>query len=231
MNKIFTIFLFAIFYLACCIGDAKAQNKEKDTVYKIGEFLIHATDTMKIDFIVKGELFGPMQSSGDTLYDDGKYLILGNQDKLDYYNPRGILRKYKLPHKFSNFKVSVYSGRLAPPNFKTDPAAFLYRAQIRNQCKTQGINFAGHFTLTHWGCGSECEQIAIVDRVTGKIFFSNLFSLWDSVFFTVKCQPGSKMLIINDWLLDDLKGYLVCSETWKLAIVMWDNSKFKFLTK
>jgi len=229
MKKELPIFLFTAICLGCCMQNALAQNKEKDTVYKLGDFLIHARDTMKIDFIVKGRPIRPLQSNGDTLYNDDKYLILGNKDKLTYYHPRGVLRKYKLTYKFSNYKVGVYNGKLVPPDFKTDPPSFEYRTQIKDQCKTQGINFAGHFTLAHWGCGSDCEAVAIVDRISGKIFYSNLFSLDQSVFFQIKFRPDSKMLIINDWLLDDLKGYLVCSDTWKLAVASWNNSTLKFL--
>jgi hypothetical protein len=224
-----SIFLFTVFFMGCIMHDALAQNTKKDTVYKLGDFLIHASETMKIDFVVKGRPVKPLQSIGDTLFDDDKYLILGNSDKLIYYKPRGVLKKYTLAYQFSNYKVGVYKGKLASPDFKTDPAAYEYRTKIKSECKTQGINFAGHFTLTHWGCGSDCEAVAIVDRVSGKIFFSNLFTLDQSVFFRVKCKPDSKMLLINDWLLDDVKGYLVCSDKWKLAVARWDNSKFKFL--
>lgn len=34
----------------------------------------------------------------------------------------------------------------------------------------KGPSFAGNFTIAEWGCGTECEQIAIVDDKTGDVF-------------------------------------------------------------
>ncbi len=103
-----------------------------------------------------------------------------------------------MPYNFSNFKVKVYKGRQADPDFKTDPPAYKFRTQIKNQCKSQGINFAGHFTIAHWGCGSSCEEIAVIDRINGKIFYSNLIKLSKSAFFSFKCEANSKMIVMND---------------------------------
>ena len=45
----------------------------------------------------------------------------------------------------------------------------LYRTMIREGAK-QGPNFAGHYTIAGWGCGSSCAGFAIVDAITGKTF-------------------------------------------------------------
>ena len=39
----------------------------------------------------------------------------------------------------------------------------------RNGAK-KGPNFAGHFTVVQWGCGTTCLTGAIVDATTGKVF-------------------------------------------------------------
>ena len=228
MKKSLVVFLFVFLYLACLSQNAQAQKKEKDTIYKFGDFLIHATDTMKIEFITKGETGKHLQSNMDTLYDGDKYTIMGNSDKLSTY---GVYKKFEFSYKFSSFNTPVYKGILAKPNFKTDPPALQFRTQIKNQCRSDGVNFAGHFTLTHWGCGSNCEEIAIVDRINGKIYYSNLISLSNSIFYEVKYKHDSKMIVMNYWLLSDYKGYITCSDTWPLEVASWDNSKFKFLFK
>lgn len=65
----------------------------------------------------------------------------------------------------------------APTSFKGTPApakivssrAKLFRTAIRNGA-SNGPNFAGHYTLVMWGCGSSCRQFAIVDAQTGTVY-------------------------------------------------------------
>jgi hypothetical protein len=53
----------------------------------------------------------------------------------------------------------------------------LYRTQIRRAAR-KPADFAGHFRVARWGCGTCCEQFAIVDLRTGKVSFPG---------FTVSC--------------------------------------------
>jgi hypothetical protein len=36
--------------------------------------------------------------------------------------------------------------------------------------KSAGPNFAGHYFVIRWGCGSECVMMAIVDATTGEVY-------------------------------------------------------------
>jgi hypothetical protein len=38
----------------------------------------------------------------------------------------------------------------------------------------KGPNFAGHFTIVGWGCGSACLTWAIVDAASGKVYFDQV---------------------------------------------------------
>jgi hypothetical protein len=224
-NKLF-IGWFIMLNLMVLFNKVNAQTLEKNRPFKIGDFLIVSPDTMKIDFIIKGEPLPKLISAGDTLYEDNKYLIRGNENIIGWYDVYGVFKKYKIPYKFPMFKVPVYKGRLAPPNFKTDTAALKFRTQIKTQCKSQGINFAGHYTLVKWGCGSGCKEIAIVDRITGDIYYSNVLNGIDDSFYTLECKQDSKLLVTNEWMLKDHKGYILCHDVWKLGFDKWDNSKF-----
>jgi hypothetical protein len=73
---------------------------------------------------------------------------------------------------FSDFTVAEhFKGKPAPVNLSGDPKAKTYRTMLREGAR-RGPNFAGHFTIVIWGCGSSCQQFAIVDAVTGKVYFS-----------------------------------------------------------
>jgi len=75
-------------------------------------------------------------------------------------------------YNFDSFHVTIYKGKLAAPNFSKNPFAgdSLYVNFITKGCSSNGINFGGHYTIIHKGCGTMCEHIFIVDRINGKIF-------------------------------------------------------------
>jgi hypothetical protein len=229
LNASIFLMLFGVLIL---FREGNAQNLVKDKPYKFGDFMIVSPDTMKMDYIIKGEPPKKRISAGDTLYEDDKYLILGNADVLHRYDEYGIFKKFKLQYDFKMFEVPVYKGKLAPPNFKTDKAAWLYRTQIREQCKNNGINFAGHYTLCKWGCGSECLDFAIVNRIDGRINYSNIAIKQDDVFYTLLYKANSKLILLNDWKLQAPKGYISCyKDDYKLIAVEWINNKIKKLSK
>lgn len=212
-------------FLSCCFA-ANSKAIQKDSTFKFGDFLFTGKKTMKVDFIVKRNPPKQTVSKGDTLYEDDKYIILGDQVKLTGF---GIYKKYSPRYKFSSFKVPLYRGILAQPDFKTDTSAILYRTQIKQQCKREGINFAGHFTFVKWGCGSDCQAFAIVDRINGKINYSNVGreTNFDAVGF--KYRSNSNMIILNAWRLDCRKGYVLCNRFFKVRLATWHDLKFKWL--
>ena len=55
----------------------------------------------------------------------------------------------------------------------------------------ESANFAGHYVLTSWGCGSSCQQVATVDVNDGKVYF-----LTDSS-NGVCASPYSDLLVEN----------------------------------
>ena len=68
-----------------------------------------------------------------------------------------------------NYPVTPYAGPTAAPDVRSDPRSRMYRTQLRGWAKEKP-NFAGHYILATWGCGTGCTQIAIIDARTGKVF-------------------------------------------------------------
>jgi hypothetical protein len=59
----------------------------------------------------------------------------------------------------------------SPPagvDLRSAPGARRYRTRLTEGAK-EGPNFAGHYTVVEWGCGSPCWQFAIIDARTGQI--------------------------------------------------------------
>ena len=67
----------------------------------------------------------------------------------------------------------------------------MYRTRLRDGAK-KGPNFAGHFTLVAWGCGSSCQEWAIVDARTGHVFDWLLRSTAGAEFY-----PNSRLVILD----------------------------------
>ena len=86
--------------------------------------------------------------------------------------------------RFQDYPVKTFfRGRPVPPVLAT-PEERRYRTRIQDGVSVgrgvwtgswkdakekAGPNFAGHYTVIRWGCGSECLMMAIVDAETGKV--------------------------------------------------------------
>lgn len=75
----------------------------------------------------------------------------------------------KMP-TFAQYAVKVETIKNVKVNLKSHKNANMFRTNLRNAAK-DGVNFAGHFILTTWGCGTGCSQTAIIDARSGKVFF------------------------------------------------------------
>lgn len=64
--------------------------------------------------------------------------------------------------------ISKFSSTPKPINFNSFPEAKNFRTAITDSYK-QGANFAGHYNLASWGCGTDCFGMAITDLITGNI--------------------------------------------------------------
>ncbi len=75
------------------------------------------------------------------------------------------------PPKFSDYPAPRVKIRPAKPVMKT-PEEWRFRTMLRQQ-SAAGPNFAGHYTVVIWGCGTSCLTPVIVDAKSGRVFFDN----------------------------------------------------------
>ena len=72
--------------------------------------------------------------------------------------------------RFTDYVVdSRFTGTPAAPVLSS-PDARRFRTEIRQDAGA-GPNFAGHYTIALWGCGSTCMGFAVVDARTGEVSF------------------------------------------------------------
>ena len=86
------------------------------------------------------------------------------------------------PPRFEDYAVTeIFNGKPAPPLIET-PLERTYRTRIREGVmkgwggfldgKEQlGPNFAGHYSVIQWGCGTACLMMVVADGLTGKIYY------------------------------------------------------------
>lgn len=70
---------------------------------------------------------------------------------------------------FSDYPAAVYSGPLAEPDVRSHARSGKYRTTIRYAAKERP-DFAGHYKIARWGCGTDCIGFAIIDSITGKVY-------------------------------------------------------------
>lgn len=71
---------------------------------------------------------------------------------------------------FDSYQVTVSKNKKAPIKYNSHPLAKQFKSVITDNYQSKNINFAGHYIVTTWGCGSSCEQGAMVDTRTGKVY-------------------------------------------------------------
>ena len=186
----------------------------------------------------------------DTLIDSDEYLIIGKPDaiikivseyevdsfpgfeiisgyKNDYiigkntsYNELELFRKHSPPSTFEDYQVEVYTGKLAEPDFNTNHDANRFVTRITKECEN-GINFAGHYTLVTWGCGSPCQSGVVVDRKTGDIYDGYGTSLG------AKFKKNSRMIISNIGALDTTENLIDVCAYCEIYYDEWSGNEFK----
>lgn len=88
----------------------------------------------------------------------------------------------------------------------TSHEARLYRTVIRDAF-SQPANFAGHYRVAIWGCGTDCRNFAIVDKDTGATYTMPGVQAVSGVTGNdderVDFRAGSRLLIVAGCFNDD----------------------------
>jgi hypothetical protein len=104
--------------------------------------------------------------------------------------------------------LGTYPARVERPrvrsiNFKANPYARTFRTRLSEAIRG-GVNFAGHYVVAGWGCGTGCISGAIIDARTGNVFWPvQLYALSvgydgrDYVGKPVEYRKNSRLLIIR----------------------------------
>jgi len=80
---------------------------------------------------------------------------------------------------FAKYHVAdIFHGKPAMPDVD-DPHARMYRTRLRDAAK-HGMNFAGHYAMAEWGCGTSCVEFAAINLKDGRVTFFPSAVSWTS---------------------------------------------------
>jgi len=77
--------------------------------------------------------------------------------------------------RFDKYPAKAETIKKPKVNLKSHPDARTYRTVLRRGV-AEGPNFAGHYSVVGWGCGTSCVQFAVVDVKSGKVIFPDEFT-------------------------------------------------------
>ena len=193
----------------------KKKESQTDTLLKTDNYLVVGDKLAKVKVVKENEVDN--FPTFEILMKYRNDVIIG--ENIDYDNVR-IYKKYQPQTSFKDYPADIYQGKLADPDFSTDPDAKRFISQIKNEC-ANGINFAGQYTLVTWGCGSPCQSGVVVDRKTGKIFGGYGTSLGSEF------RKDSKMIIRNVGAIDTSTNLIEVSAFYEVNHEIWTGLEFK----
>lgn len=113
-------------------------------------------------------------------------------------------RDIPTPSRFAQFAVPPGPSRTPVPPVLSTAEARRFRTVLR-QGAAAGPNFAGHLTVVGWGCGASCINAAIVDALTGRVYFPDALGTITSIHVAVptggdynslRFQRDSRLLVV-----------------------------------
>jgi hypothetical protein len=115
---------------------------------------------------------------------------------------QAFAQKGRIP-TFSQYPVKVEKAKARGIDFKRNPDARTFRTRL-SEALAGGVNFAGHYVVAGWGCGTGCISGAIIDTRTGNVFWPEQLSdigVWygkeDYADEPVKYHKNSRLLVIE----------------------------------
>lgn len=127
-----------------------------------------------------------------------RFLFRGVLPMLFLFVPSANAQKTKVL-RFEDYPVAVtFKGRNHPVVLDANSRTF--RTRLR-EAGREKPNFADHFVVTTWGCGTGCVMGAIVDAAAGKVqWFPGTICCWyemDEEVEPVEFRRNSRLIILN----------------------------------
>lgn len=92
---------------------------------------------------------------------------------------------------FESFPANCKGGMIARGiDWSSAPESKQFKSAL-SAAFAKGARFAGHYAVATWGCGSDCQMLAIIDMQTGRVTFG------PSAELDFDFQLRSRLLVAN----------------------------------
>lgn len=129
-------------------------------------------------------------------------------------------RRPPTPPPFGEYAVgdrSIGRPRPALVDLTSAPYGQMYRTKLREGAAT-GPNFAGHYTIVLWGCGTGCQFVSVVDARTGRLSSQTLLTAGG-----VEFRRGSRLIFADPPTPEQPANCASCGTP---ALYEWRDDRF-----
>ena len=130
-------------------------------------------------------------------------------------------KKKFVPHlSFAEFRSNLrQSGDPAEINFGHNQTAKQYKTIISEAYRKKTDLFAGNYVFVRWGCGTSCQQCAIIDLKDGEVYNGPPASLGYDY------RADSRLLIVNP---PDSAGFIADCSYCSPEFWIWEEGLKQF---
>lgn len=147
--------------------------------------------------------------------------------------------------KFWDYPATpVYRGLPAAPRFR--PGEDLYPnggGHFRSGVEFDaagGPNFAGHYTIAQWTCGTGCTQMVVVDTQNGRIFREMPYETLDIdryvpprqiIYRGASFRKDSRLLVVEGCYDRDFRAQAGKAPDCARRYCVWEGARFRLLRR
>jgi hypothetical protein len=130
--------------------------------------------------------------------------------------------------QFGDYPVKeIYKGPVARVRLDS-PRARMFRTRLREDSRS-GPNFAGHYTVVIWGCGTGCAQMGVVDSKTGRVYFPPVE--WMDIPDMEDAEARGKFFRLDSKLLVITNSKYDMQQSYTAYYYLFDKNRFRLLRK
>ena len=116
--------------------------------------------------------------------------------------------KVKSSHqlKFESYPADIIDVSSTPKLKLHSKHARQYKTMIA-EAASEPANFAGHYRVATWGCGTDCHGFAILNKLTGDVYtlpsVNYVVGVMGNDDERIAYKPNSRLLVLTGTLNDD----------------------------
>ena len=136
----------------------------------------------------------------------------------------------RLP-KFSSYPAKVEKAQAKSIDFQRSPGAGTFRTRLK-AALAEGTDFAGHYKIAGWGCGTGCISGAVIDVRNGRVYFPEELYAFSVGSFSgdyesepLKYRKNSRLLVLSG--IPGSGDDNAPQQPWGDYYYEWKNNRFR----